>query len=148
MQFPISWRFIKFAFVGAINTLVDLGVLTVLLFVLGTDWSPYSYPILKSVSFLVAVVNSYAWNRKWVFKQQGTTTKTEAVSFLLVSLIGILLNTLIATGVFWLGLYIWPQVNVVMLGDVAGVVGTLCVMLSNYFGYKYLVFRAKSNIDN
>lgn len=135
-------QFTKFAIVGVVNTVIDLGILTVLLYVFGVGWSPYAYPIFKSISFIVAVINSYTWNRKWVFSNANSENKkTQVFFFFMISVVGIAVNIVISSAIFASGSYLFPDLNHVVMGDIAAIFGSACVLVSNFFGYKYLVFR-------
>lgn len=69
-------RFIKYCTVGALNTLLTLGVIFVCKSVL--EINPY---VSNALGYIVGVLNSFLWNKKWVFKSHGRTSR-EAVKFL------------------------------------------------------------------
>ena len=58
-------EFKRFVIVGIVNTAVDLGVLNALILLSGTGHSGFSYSVLKTISFTVALANSYYLNRTW-----------------------------------------------------------------------------------
>ncbi len=132
------WQFVKFVFVGASNTFLDLGVLNFIYF-LFREASRF-YPLCKSFSFLVAVANSYLWNKAWVFEvRKEEKIKKESLNFFLVSLGGLGLNVALATFLARLapnfGFSLKISAN---LGAVFGAFGS---MLWNFFGYKIFVFK-------
>ena len=57
-------RFLKFAAVGAIGTVVDFGVYNFLNIVAGMA------PVIsQAFSFTVAVINNFLWNRHWTYPE-------------------------------------------------------------------------------
>lgn len=130
----------KFGAVGAANFAVDFGVLNLFIFLSGiaTGWG---FTIFKSLSFVVAVVNSFWWNKKWTFKKKGgEATGKDFIQFLTVSVVGLLLNTGTASFI----------VNVVgpvgMISDktwanIATAVASVVVLSWNFLGYKFIVFK-------
>ena len=57
----LSVEFIKFALIGVLNTLVGYGIYSLLLCL------KFHYLAALLISFLFAVLNSYFWNKYWVF---------------------------------------------------------------------------------
>ena len=55
----------RFLVVGALSTLIEIGVFNLLVYVMGVDvvWS-------KIIASLVALVNAYIGNREWTFKHR------------------------------------------------------------------------------
>lgn len=74
-------RFGKFLVVGVINTSVTYIVYVLLrLFLLRPE-------ICNAAGYVAGVINSFLWNKKWVFKTKGTNIIREAISFLVVFMI-------------------------------------------------------------
>lgn len=70
-------QFIKYLLVGGMNTLVTLAVIVLCKSVLGIN------PLVANAAGYVAgVVNSFIWNRAWVFKADGHLT-SQAIKFLI-----------------------------------------------------------------
>ncbi len=69
-------RFVKYCLVGVMNTLVTLGVIFVCKSVLGCDLY-----LSNALGYVAGVVNSFMWNRTWVFRSQGHFSR-EAIVFL------------------------------------------------------------------
>ena len=74
LYFPLLLQLAKFIVVGVLNTLVDLGVLNLLILVTDVTLGPF-YVIFKSISFIAAVSNSYVWNKYWTFESKSSETK-------------------------------------------------------------------------
>lgn len=144
-RFRIIFQTAKFLLVGALNTFVDLGVLNILLSASGIT-TGIGFSVFKGFSFLLAVTNSYFWNKHWTFRgrkaldQDFAEQGKEFAQFLIVSGIGFLLNVGVASIVvnfitpqFGLSEKAWPTVG--------ALAGTLIVFTWNFFGYKLFVFR-------
>ena len=71
------YQFLRFLLVGVMNSLVTLGVIVLCKSVLGIN--PYLSNLL---GYIAGVVNSFIWNKTWVFHSNGKIT-AEASRFLL-----------------------------------------------------------------
>ena len=82
-------KFIKFGIVGILNTLINWTIFAILNF-LGMY-----YIISNIIAYVIATINSYIWNSKWVFKYKGEDKKETTGKFILLNLFGLSLNTVI-----------------------------------------------------
>ncbi len=57
-------RFLRFAAVGAIGTLVDFGAMNALVLL-----ARFSLVVGGTVSFVLAVLNNFTWNRFWTYPE-------------------------------------------------------------------------------
>ncbi len=137
-----SSRPFRFIVAGVINTLIDWGILNVLLLVTYQQ-TIQTYALFKSISFACAVAASYILNRHFVFKSQAKFSFGELASFVFVSIIGWTLNTSIATfTTFSIALPLfWMRANI------GAILGTCVGLLWNYFGYARMVFKSKTLIS-
>lgn len=153
-KITVVYQIAKFVLVGGLNTLVDWGILALLifffrkffltepnnvLFVIFTVTIAY-YSLYKAVSFILATLNSYIWNKFWTFKRQATESVGKEFSqFIIISVIGFLINVGIASGIFK---FIAPTggLNFDQWAIVAAVVATAISMIWNFLGYKFIVF--------
>lgn len=131
---PPLYQFAKFGAVGALNTFVDLGVLNLEIYALGA--SDGAYPIYKSVSFVLATLNSYFWNKHWTFQSRKATTFGQTMRFYVVTIIGFAVNIGIATLVVTLAGS--ASAGWANIGALTGIVLSLIV---NFIGYKFFVFK-------
>ncbi len=130
----------KFAIIGGFNTVVDFGILNLLSWGTGITSGNGLIP-LNIISFSVAVVNSYVLNKRWTFHDQATGDTGRKFSlFLLVSLIGVVINTvvlrIVTTNIdpmFDLSPQLWLNV-----GKAAA---TAISLVWNFVGYKFFVFK-------
>lgn len=134
------FQFLKFGVVGVLNTLVDLGVFNLLIFLFGLVHGPL-FVMFKTISFIVAVVNSYFMNKHLVFNTQGVGKSTEFGLFLIVSIVGLLLNVLVSYAVFATGKMLAPEVSFYLFANAGALLGSGVVMLWNFLGYKFFVFK-------
>lgn len=137
----IFYKFVKFGEVGGLNWLVDLGVINLLVLVSGvaTGWLTVFY---KAISFSVAVVNSYFWNRHWVFSDAQKQDQTkEATKFLVASLLGLAFNLVVFSIIKFGGQAFFSGISDTMWVNIATVVGSLSAMLFNFILYKIWVFK-------
>lgn len=72
-------QFSKFAIVGVSNTLISLAVFYLLynLFFVG-------YTAANLLSYIAGVINSFVWNKLWVFRAKEGNVLREAILFLFV----------------------------------------------------------------
>jgi putative flippase GtrA len=136
----------RFVIVGFVNTAVDLAVLNSLIFLTHKGRNGLWFSLYKSISFLVAVANSYFINHSWTFDgRAGRKSLTQAGQFLVVSLFGALINVSSASYVATFAPPIrgmegyWPSI--------AALAGTACGLASNFFGYKHIVFSARQSVQ-
>lgn len=164
MRVPVVRQFIKFAIVGGSSTIIDKGLLFLLMFFvpwggqpLGTAlgvWlstniptvfgnpirpSDPAVPVLTAVSASIAILNSFYWNRRWTFKIRGKAERLAQLRrFVVVSVTGLFLNTVITT-----------SLNAVVPGHqkislaVASAVAIVAVAFWNFTGQKLWAFRDK-----
>lgn len=120
-------QFIKFSLVGASGTIVDW----VFYFVL-TRWLGIFYLIAKTLSFVIAAINNYVWNRIWTFRSKEKNITGEFAKFFLVSLVGLGLNVLI----------MYLAVDKLAISDLWGLVlATAVVTFWNFLANKFWTFK-------
>ena len=144
----LSGTFIKYALVGILGTLIDVGVLGFLVWyfdVPPTD--DVRLYLFVTLSFLLAVINNFALNQWWTFRVETKGQKRRFVKFLLVSVGGLLLSNLLMFGLLEL-LDIFLAWDMLHLGNVlivmlAKAITSLVVLLWNFFLNKYWTFRAR-----
>jgi putative flippase GtrA len=132
----VLWQFTKFAEVGVLNTAIDFGILNILLRLAGVTSGPLIL-FLNAISFSTATINSYYWNRSWVFK--GAKTH-DFITFFAVTLIGLSINSAI---VFILTTFVDPifVTNKAHWANVAKALATGVSLFWNFVGYRLIVFK-------
>jgi putative flippase GtrA len=139
-KLSIVWQAAKFLLVGTLNTFIDLGVLNLLILISGIA-SGGLYSAFKGISFAIAVINSYFWNKFWTFKRSKTTAPgKEFLQFFIVSIVGLGINVGSASLVVNV---IGPQFGLTaeIWANIGAIIAALCGMTWNFIGYKFIVFR-------
>lgn len=151
-KIAIVYQIAKFGLIGVLNTLVDLGFLTFITFVFRSYFNIESktaiigvisfYSLFKAISFILANINSYFWNKYWTFEQGGKKqTKSEFLQFFAVSIIGFLVNVFIASIVFKMVLGSLIGLSIDQLGLIGAAAGSITGLAWNFLGYKLWVFK-------
>ncbi|MFQ5943455.1 MAG: GtrA family protein [Anaerolineales bacterium] len=84
-------RFTKFSVVGAIGAVVDFGTFNLLRGVFNV---PAAFA--QAISFSAAVTSNFLWNRYWTYPDsRSKPVSRQASQFLVVSLIGLLIRTVV-----------------------------------------------------
>ena len=124
-------QFFRFGTVGILNTAIDIGFFYIL-----TNYAHLHYIFASTISFTLGIINSYIWNRIWTFKSSDRTITKEFLRFALVSVIGLVLNTL------FLGMF----VEFMGLPNLIGkIFATFLVLVWNFFMSKFWVFKSLPN---
>lgn len=137
---PFFFQLAKFGLIGVANTVVDLGIYNLFIYMSDVS-SGYMIAVFKSFSVLAAIINSYIWNKFWSFeKKEVRHLGEEFTQFLMVSLVGLLLNVGITAFV----------VNVIgapagvadkTWANIGGLTASVLVLTWNFVGYKFFVFK-------
>jgi putative flippase GtrA len=82
-------RFLRFAVVGSMGAVIDFGTFNLL-----TLTTPI-HPVLASViSFIVAVCNSFLWNRFWTYPDsRSKSVPRQIAEFFFINIIGLAIRT-------------------------------------------------------
>ena len=133
-------QFGKFAAVGTLNTLIDLGILN--LFIYFTDISSGGlFSGFKVVSFLFATTNSYFWNKFWTFQNKMPVTGKEYARFFAFTTIGAAINTGVASVV--VNVFGAPEgMDVKIWANVGALVAVFVSLIWNFLAYKLVVFKS------
>ena len=137
---PFFFQLAKFGLIGVANTVVDLGIYN--LFIYMSDVSTgYLIVVFKSFSVLAAIINSYVWNKFWSFEKKEThNLGEEFTQFLMVSLVGLLLNVGITA--FVVNIIGAPAgITDKAWANIGGLTASILVLTWNFIGYKFFVFK-------
>jgi len=137
-------KFAKFAAVGVMNTLVDAGIL-IFLASSSAVYTGIQIGGYNMISSSIALINSYFWNKLWVFERKDSKNKYEFIEFISVTIIGLLLNSGI---VYIITTFIRPSGGLGSVADdkwllVAKAAATAVTLFWNFIGYKLIVFKVR-----
>lgn len=135
----VIFQVVKFAEVGVSNMAIDFGILNLLIWLTGVTGG-WSIAPLNAASFLVATTNSYFWNKFWTFKKAGTAGGKKFTQFLIISTIGIGINTgIVVAGTSLMAPFL--QMSPGAWVNVMKILATFASMTWNFLGYKFIVFK-------
>lgn len=135
-KIAVFWQLAKFGLVGVLNTAIDFGILNLLISLTQVVSGPFII-VMNATSFSAAVVNSYYWNKEWVF---SGSKKSSFLVFAVVSVVGIAINSGI---VFALTTFVKPVFvsSPELWANLAKVLATVLSLVWNFLGYKLIVFK-------
>jgi len=120
-------KFIKFGMVGVSGVAVDFGITWVFREILSID----QY-VANSIGFMCAVVSNYLLNRRWTFRSKDPAVAAQFGKFLLVALVGLILNNTI--------IYLLHDCSTVPFYS-AKLLATGVVMLWNFAANNWFTFK-------
>jgi putative flippase GtrA len=130
----------KFFLVGVLATLVDLGILNLLIWVSGIAFG-LSYSLFKGISFLGAMLGKYFAVKFWTFEKTETpVTSAEFGKFLIISIIGLVINVSAAS---FIVNSLGPQFGIVekVWANLGAIFAAILAFVWNFFGSKFIVFK-------
>lgn len=154
-KIALVWQLAKFLVIGVMNTLVDIGVLALITILVASDakhasettWFTMAslvvtyYSLYKAISFIIANINSFFWNKYWTFGGENKSRGThQFFQFFLVSLIGFAINVIIASAVFS-SLTSAGSFTIGQAGLIGAAMGSIIGLAWNFVGYKFFVFK-------
>ncbi|MCK8466923.1 MAG: GtrA family protein [Rhodoglobus sp.] len=128
----------RFLVVGALSTLIEVGVFNLLVFVWGWD-----VVAAKIVASLVALVNAYIGNREWTFRHRDRRGRTaEVVLFLATNAVCTALGAvLVWVGVEGVEAILGREPGAVAV-NLVNLTSIVIVVLLRFVLYHGIVFRA------
>lgn len=130
--FPGSAPFFKFLFVGGTGFIVDEGIFALLIFFMDKS---HDY-IWQGISFSVAVVWNFIWNRIWTFKATDGKGLSQFLKFGTVAVVAFLIRT----GLYYGGKKVTGVSEELHLMALLFVV-IVIVTIINYLGSKLWAFK-------
>ena len=153
-------RFLKFAVVGLIGFVVDLGTLVILQATVLPPTSTLNVVVATTIAFLAAILSNFTWNRFWTYPDSRTRSiRKQLIQFTFISVIGWLARTVwIGAAYRPLGALLMPIVQPLIqwqnpaftpsdtaeakLGSVAAqIIGVVVVMFWNFFANRYWTYN-------
>lgn len=138
-QYDSIKQLVKYAVVGIMNTLLTLTIIFVCKSLLGVN--PY---VSNALGYLAGLINSFLWNRNWVFKAGEGRLLRQSVSFVA----GFLLCYGVQLLVVWaLNSSSFGKIEILILSftlsgyGIATLIGNVVYTLCNFLYNKIVTFR-------
>ncbi len=125
-------KIIKFLIVWVSSTIVDVVFLYIFVDILG-----FYLFVWVTLSFLLAVINWFTWNKLWTFKNKSIKYKRQFTKFLFVSIWWFIL-TLSFMYIFTILLWIYYIIS--------KLITSIIVVTWNFLWNKYWTFKIKNNV--
>lgn len=125
----IILKFIKFSLVGFLGMVVDFSITWLL-----KEKCRLNKYLANSVGFVCAATNNYIFNRIWTFESHQKNIPLEFLSFVVVALIGLLLNNLI--------LYLLTEKKIISNFYLAKLIAIAVIVIWNFVANYLFTFRS------
>jgi putative flippase GtrA len=131
----------RFGIVGIGNTVLDLFLFNVLLWLLPTQ-NTMLILVYNSIAYAIGAVNSFLLNKYWTFQRKHAATPGEVFRFILTTAAGILCSDLI----LWLAAMLLSHIsgNTTLLNNLAKLLAVGGTASVSYFGMRAWVFVRKA----
>jgi putative flippase GtrA len=86
----LLWKFLKFCIVGSSGMIIDFGTTWLL-----KEKVKINKYIANSTGFILAATSNYLLNRFWTFHPQNHQFVTAYISFILISVAGLVINNFV-----------------------------------------------------
>ena len=139
MNKKLIWQIMKFSVVGGISFFVDFAVYAVACNVIGIH-----YIIAGVLGFVISVIVNYLLSMKFVFQsKKDASKKNEFVLFVILSVIGLIINSLIlfiCIDLMYMNATILQlYINEENMNLLAKIIATAIVMIYNFVSRKLLL---------
>lgn len=135
----LLWQWFRYCLVGVANTLLDILVLTILLWCFPTD-QVQILVVYNSLAYLSGATSSFFLNKYWTFGHKQRPTRQEVGRFLL----SLLLEILSSNGLLWLiGTALHPLLaNALLWGTAAKLLTVAANTMLSYLIMRCWIFRS------
>lgn len=139
-KWPVFFQFGKFITIGFSNTALDFGVLNLLMYFSGIERG-ISFSVFKAISFLVAVTNSYFWNKYWTFDNpEGKKWAKQFFMFIVISGTAFVLNVAVASFIVNV-LKPFGNITPTIWANFGALASLILTIMWTFLGYKFIVFK-------
>jgi putative flippase GtrA len=135
------WQLIRFGIVGGLNTVIDVLLLNVFLWIYPTN-ATLLVLLFNSIAYVLGAVNSFLLNKYWTFKNYKRPTLSEILRFSLTTAIGVACSDAILWGAnLLLTRWISDTTLLTNLAKLLAIMGTVGI---SYLGMRLWVFVQKT----
>ncbi len=134
-------QFSRFLLTGVMNVIIDFSFLNLLIFLFGIGEGNLNYLLFRAIAASIAIINSFFWNKFWVFKKYSKYLKKELLFFILVTCFSLFLNITVSSLFFFMGESIFLISSKLLLANLGACAGLFLSSVWNFLGYKYIAFK-------
>jgi putative flippase GtrA len=129
----------KFALVGGVGFVVDVGVFNLLRFTVLDPAVIHTGPLIaKAISTVLAIIANWIGNRYWTFgPHRSTRSATEGIEFLLVSILGML----VGLACLWVSHYLLDLTSPLADNISTNVIGLILGSIVRFALYRHWVYH-------
>src|SRR3989338_784861 len=138
-RFPVMMQVVKFGMIGGVNTLLDLSILNFLIYISGIATGIH-FSVFKGISFIIAVTNSYFWNKFWTFRSTEGVQTVEFFKFFIINVVGFVINVSAASFIVN-GIGAPPGISLELWANIGAISSVFISLIWNFLGMKFIVFR-------
>ncbi|UFT98268.1 GtrA family protein [Radiobacillus kanasensis] len=138
-----SGQVLQFSFIGLSNAVVDLASLNLLLWLWPTEETGLLL-LFNTISYTLAIINSYFWNAKYTFGHHSKTDTREVSLFIVQAIIALGVSNAVFIGLMWMfhlpGMMYFP---LFVESNISKAAAMFLSSTTSFFLMKFLVFRKK-----
>jgi putative flippase GtrA len=139
-RWPVFFQFGKFVTIGLSNTAIDFGLLNLFMYLSHIERGLF-FSLFKGFSFLVAVSNSFIWNKFWTFDNNyREELGKQLIKFLVISGVAFIINVTVASLIVNvmgpIGKFSPP-----LWANIGAFASLGITLLWTFLGYKFIVFK-------
>jgi putative flippase GtrA len=132
------FQFSQFGIVGLVNAGVDIGSLNLLLLIWPTNDNG-TLILFNTISYILAIINSYFWNSRFTFKQHATFNGKEKLYFILQAAASLMISNIVfISGIYLFLLFPIPQW---LIHNLSKGLAMILSSTASFFFMKYIVFH-------
>ncbi|MGA9287234.1 MAG: GtrA family protein [Anaerobacillus sp.] len=132
-----SKQVMSFSAIGVLNALVDIGALNLLMLLFPTD-DRIQLIIYNTISYVLAIINSYFWNAKLTFPSKAIHDRKQVLLFLIQAVIALGISNLVFYGA--LLAFEWITLPRYIERNISKGLAMFLSSASSFFMMKHLVF--------
>lgn len=139
-KFFTKYRFLRFALVGGISFIIDIGVNAFVVFALQMQNHELESAIANFISVPTSLAFNFTFSRSWTFKAKGQRARQQLWKFTSLHVFNLLLTTLIISGLVWFKSQLDLGLEDEFIQTIAAFVVKVCFTFTNFLIYKFWIF--------
>lgn len=137
--------FFRFAFVGGISFLIDIGVNALIVILLQMENHELESAIANMISVPTSLIFNFTFSRSWTFKAQGQKARRQLIKFVSLHVFNLILTTIIISSLVWFKSQLNLNLEDEGIQTLAAFVVKVCFTFTNFLIYKFWIFPDKNS---